>query len=284
MKFQDFLLTEKQIIIQGTKGKKYGNIVLLAGGSASGKGFATKNFLEGDLYKIRDIDAVKDAMLKLDKLKGMYPEIRGLDLRNPKHVFQLHVFVADKRIKERTLDLLLQNIKAGTLPNILFDITFAKPKEPLDAIRRLIQIGYDPKDVNFVWVLQNYYIAIEQNKDPERGRIVPDDVLLHSHENAALNMVKLIRSEIPDLADKSVFDGKIVVIFNNPDNTIYFEPSPNAKKSEKLVIKDFKYLTLKEKGQHIITDKDVQKELYDQILKNIPKTANTKFLWPDAQK
>lgn len=282
MKFQNFLLTEKLITVSGTKGKRYGNIILLAGGSASGKGFAVKNFLEGDLYKVRDIDEVKSAILKLDKIKQMFPEVRGLDLRNPKHVFQLHTFVASKKIKDKTLDLLLKNVKEGTLPNILFDITFAKPKEPLDAIKKLIDVGYDPKDVNFIWVLQNYYIAIDQNK--ERDRIVPDDVLLSSHENAALNMIKLIRNEIPQLADKDIFDGKIVVIFNNPDNTVYYDPSPKAKDAKKLVIKDFKYLTLKEKGQPISTEAEVQKELYSQIIKNIPKTGNTKFLWPDAEK
>lgn len=286
MKFLNFLITEKQIIISGTKGKKYGNIILLAGGSASGKGFASKNFLEGDLYKIRDIDVVKDLLLKIDKLKGLFPEIRGLELTNPKHVFQLHTFVASKNIKDRTLDLLLQNIKNETLPNILFDITFANPGEPLKHIKKLIEIGYLPEDVNFIWVLTGYSVAVQQNKD--RGamgeRIVPDDILLKTHEHAALNMIKLIRNEIPELTDKRIFDGKIIVIFNNPDNTIYFEPSPNAKNAKKIVIKDFKYLTLKERGQHISSEKDVQQELYNQIIKNIPKTAMTKFIWPEAER
>jgi predicted kinase len=284
MKFQNFLITEKQIVISGSKGKNYGNVVMLAGGSASGKGFAVSNFLEGNLFKIRDIDEVKRLLIDIDKLKGIYPEIRGLDLRNPKHVFQLHSFVAAKKIKNKTLDLLLTNIKNETLPNILFDITFAKPTEPLGHIQKLIEIGYDPKDVNFVWVLQNYYLSVELNKD--RPRVVPDDVLLHSHEHAAVNMVKLIRNEIPELADKKIFDGRIVVIFNNPDNTVYYKPSNFARKNSKgepiKLIKDFKYMALKERGQPIKSEQEVQKELLDQIRQNIPKTDLTKFLWPDA--
>ena len=51
--FKSFL-TEKQIIIG--KGANYGQVIFLAGGAGSGKGFATSNFLEGSKYKIRDVD------------------------------------------------------------------------------------------------------------------------------------------------------------------------------------------------------------------------------------
>ena len=85
------------------KGKSYGNIIILAGGAASGKGFATQNFLEANLFKIRDIDEVKRMFLEIDRLKKLYPEIRGLDLKNPNDVGTLHNFVADKEIKDKTL-------------------------------------------------------------------------------------------------------------------------------------------------------------------------------------
>ena len=54
--FRTFL-TEKQIIIG--KGAKYGQVVFLAGGAGSGKGFATTHFLEGTKFKIRDVDEWK---------------------------------------------------------------------------------------------------------------------------------------------------------------------------------------------------------------------------------
>ena len=42
-------LTEKLIVVG--KGAKYGQIVFLAGGAGSGKGFAISNFLEGSKFK-----------------------------------------------------------------------------------------------------------------------------------------------------------------------------------------------------------------------------------------
>ena len=47
-------LDEKQIIVG--KGAKYGQIIFLAGGAGSGKGFAISHFLEGSKFKVRDVD------------------------------------------------------------------------------------------------------------------------------------------------------------------------------------------------------------------------------------
>ena len=45
-------LEEKLILFNG--GKNYGQVVFMAGGAGSGKGFAIKNFLEGNKFKIRE--------------------------------------------------------------------------------------------------------------------------------------------------------------------------------------------------------------------------------------
>ena len=49
-------------------GKRYGQIVFLAGGAGSGKGFAIDKFMEGDKFKIRDVDELKLAFQKLSRL------------------------------------------------------------------------------------------------------------------------------------------------------------------------------------------------------------------------
>jgi hypothetical protein len=59
------MLAEKQIMYSG---KKYGQIVFLAGGAGSGKGFAINNFMPGSDFKIRDVDELKIAFQKLDSL------------------------------------------------------------------------------------------------------------------------------------------------------------------------------------------------------------------------
>ena len=60
-------LIEKQIIIG--KGAKYGQIVFMAGGAGSGKGFARKHFLEGGKFKVRDVDEWKKSFIRLAQLK-----------------------------------------------------------------------------------------------------------------------------------------------------------------------------------------------------------------------
>ena len=113
-------LSEKEIIVG--KGARYGQIIFLAGGAGSGKGFAIKHFLQGNKFKIRDVDEWKQAFLKLAVLKQKYAKLRKLDLRNPKDVFKLHKFVKEKGIKDKTLNLMLSQVKGGRLPNIIFDI------------------------------------------------------------------------------------------------------------------------------------------------------------------
>ena len=49
---------EEKVIVLG-RGARYGQVVFLAGGAGSGKGFAISNFLEGTKFKVRDVDAWK---------------------------------------------------------------------------------------------------------------------------------------------------------------------------------------------------------------------------------
>ena len=70
-------LTEKQIILG--KGAKYGQIVFLAGGAGSGKGFAINNFIEGSKFKVRDVDEWKKTFVKIAVLKNKHPKLRRLD-------------------------------------------------------------------------------------------------------------------------------------------------------------------------------------------------------------
>ena len=59
-------LEEKLILYNN--GAKYGQVVFLAGGAGSGKGFAISNFMQGENFKIRDVDELKIAFQKLDDL------------------------------------------------------------------------------------------------------------------------------------------------------------------------------------------------------------------------
>ena len=59
------LLIEKLIVFN--QGRQYGQVVFLAGGAGSGKGFAKGNFLDDRLFKTRDVDEWKKAFMFMSK-------------------------------------------------------------------------------------------------------------------------------------------------------------------------------------------------------------------------
>ena len=296
------LLIEK--LIQFNQGRQYGQIVFLAGGAGSGKGFAKSNFLDDRLFKTRDVDEWKKAfmfmskdsrymsyhvaihrdrkgkMTDVDVLKNLTPKLEygsdvqikalhDLKLREPEDVSVLHMAVKQLGIKNKTLDLLFQDMKADRLPNIIFDITLKDMEDITEVIPRLKEAGYQAKNIHIVWVLADYHVAVHANKT--RERVVDDKILLKTHEGAANTMYDIIRSkQVPGL------DGSIHVILNNRDQTVFWE-LPDGTKTD--VIKGFTYLTLKREGKPFEDEQEVNSQLMDWIKDNIPRTKDTGHIW-----
>ena len=270
LSFRQYL---EEKLIMYNQGKKYGQIVFLAGGAGSGKGFAIKNFMEGEKFKIRDVDEWKKAFMKLADTKKLYPEIKGLSLRDPKSVYKLHMFVKKKGVKDKSLDLLLRDANTSRLPNIMFDITMKDASDIGDVIPKLVEAGYDAKNIHLTWVLTNYAVAIVNNRN--RERVVPEDIMLLSHEGAATNMYDVVRGKLP-----RGLNGGVRVILNNRDNTIAWA-DPETKKPMKtpmgdIIVKDFTYLTFKKEGKSMGPEADVKRQLLGWIADNVPKTKLTK--------
>jgi hypothetical protein len=242
-------------LIVFNQGKRYGQAVFLAGGAGSGKGYATKNFMEGDKFKIRDVDEWKKAFMAISRIQKdstdwegninpKYMDKKGrllgdLDLRNPEHVFALHMAVKNIGVKDKSLKLLLQDLNKNHLPNILFDITLKETEDITEVIPKLTSVGYEARNIHLVWVLANYHVAVMANS--ERERVVPDDILLQTHEGAANTMYGLIKSK-----GVSNLGGGVHVILANRENTIFWQREDGTKTS---TIKDFTYLTLKPEGK-----------------------------------
>jgi dephospho-CoA kinase len=273
--FSQFLAEQylEEKLIMYNQGKRYGQIVFLAGGAGSGKGFAIRNFMEKEKFKVRDVDEWKKAFMKLADTKKKFPEIKGLNLKNSKDVIKLHQFVKDKGIKEKSLDLLLRDVNAKHAPNVIFDITM-KDTSNIDAvIPKLLEVGYNPKNIHLTWVLTNYAVAILNNRN--RERVVADDIMLLSHEGAAASMYEVIKGKLP-----RGLNGSVRVILNNRDNTIPYV-DPDTKKPMKtsqgdITIKDFTYLTLKKEGKSIGPEMGVKRQLLGWIAANVPKTKLTR--------
>jgi hypothetical protein len=281
MKDEDFINTsmktfsqylEEKLILYG-QGKKYGQIVFLAGGAGSGKGFAISNFMEKEKFKIRDVDEWKKSFIKMADLQDKHPEIKGLNLKNPKDVYKIHIFVKKLGIKDKSLDIMLADANTDRLPNIMFDITMKDVSDIGDIIPKLEKAGYDSKNIHLTWVLTDYSVAIVNNRN--RDRVVPEDIMLLSHEGAATNMYDVIKGKLP-----RGLNGGVRVVLNNRENTIpYLDPKTNKSvktKTGNLIIKDFTYLTFKKEGKTIAPESDVKKEVMGWIASNVPKTKLTK--------
>ena len=289
-------LMEKLIVYNG--GKKYGQIVFLAGGAGSGKGFAINNFMEGEKFKVRDVDEMKMAFQKLDDLQKFTLDdllkkygdkinasdmqiiqknvidkgysIKDLNLKTPEHVYALHVLVRATGAKNKTLDLILDNAKQGVLPNLLFDTTFADMDDINTYIPMLTKVGYDTKNIHVTWVLTNYEIAIQNNAS--RKRVVPQDILLKTHKGAARTVVQLVKTGFP-----REVDGGVYVVLNNPQNTMFIVDPKTGEHYKDIkgrkVVGNFMYLTVKKPGSAMTNDAEVKKQLYDWIKDNVPADA-----------
>ena len=281
MKDEDFINTsmktfsqylEEKLILYG-QGKRYGQIVFLAGGAGSGKGFAIKNFMQGELFKIRDVDEWKKSFIKLADTQDKYPEIKGLNLKNPKDVYKIHIFIKKLGIKDTSLDLLLKDANTDRLPNIMFDITMKDVSDIADIIPKLEKAGYDSKNIHLTWVLTDYSVAIVNNRN--RDRVVPEDIMLLSHEGAATSMYSVIKGKLP-----RGLNGGVRVVLNNRENTIpYLDPKTKKTvktKTGNIIVTDFTYLTFKKEGKTIAPESDVKKEVMGWIAANVPKTKLTK--------
>ena len=266
------LLYEKLVVFGG--GAKYGQIVFMSGGAGSGKGFASKTFMEAEKFKIRDVDEWKKAYLELAKLKDINPELKSLDLKNGDDVFKLHKFVKERGTKDKTLDMLLTDVKADRLPNIIFDITGKEMGDFEEVIPRLLETGYDAKNIHVAWVLTDYKVAYTANLT--RERVVPAQVFLDTHQGAAKTMQSLIdRKKMPEGAN-----GRFVVIMNNRENTIFFNTGDvykgktvdlkNQQKVGAAGVSGFYYITVKEAGQPFKPEETWKEELHKQIVANVP--------------
>ena len=273
--FLQFLAEQylEEKLIMYNQGKRYGQIVFLAGGAGSGKGFAIANFMEKEKFKVRDVDEWKKAFMKIADAQNKYPEIKGLKLSNPRDVAKIHKFVKKLGIKEKSIDLMLADANSRHLPNIMFDITM-KDTSNIDVVMpKLIKAGYDAKNIHLTWVLTNYAVAIINNRN--RERVVPEDIMLLSHEGAATSMYDVIKGKLP-----KGLNGSVRVILNNRDNTIPYV-DPDTKKPMKtsqgnLLVKDFTYLTFKKEGKSIGPEMDVKRQLLGWIAANVPKTKLTR--------
>lgn len=276
------LLMEKLLMLNN--GASYGQVLFLAGGSASGKGFALANFLEGSKFKVFDVDELKKAFITLAQIKKEYAWAKDLSLKNPDDVMTLHEFITKKKIMQSLLRTLLERGTRSSeeyLPNLCFDVTLKDVSKLTTILPLLSAAGYKSTNIHLVWILTNYVLALKNNQNrgsQPGGRLVPAEIVVQSHVGAAETMVDLIRNGLP----KGI-DGTVAVVLNNKDQTVFYSdksgtpirPSDGTKPP---IIKDFTYLVVKRSGSSFISDHGIQEQLWNWIRSNAPETALQKVL------
>ena len=276
MRFAESVNEDEQLdekLITFSNRAPYGQVVFMAGGAGSGKGFAISNFIDSAGFKVRDVDEMKKQVGKLEQHVEKYVINKGLsisdiagDLRNPNNVASLHFIVDAMGIKEKWLiNMLSGKNNPETLPNLIFDITAKNIKSITKTIPALISQGYKPQNIHLIWVLTNYHIAVKQNKS--RARIVPDDIMLLSHEGAAKTIWSIVNGALP-----RGLNGRIDVILGGAKNTVmYTDSNGNELKG---AVKGFTTLPVKKQGGGILPEKQWLDILYKWVSDNAPKTIS----------
>jgi hypothetical protein len=273
----------------------YGQVVFIAGGAGSGKGFAVSNFLDSAGFKVRDVDEMKKQLQRLNALgklsiqqivdrygKNIKPkdleiinrirdagfDLKTMDLKNPDHVYSLHILVKAMGIKDQSLANMLGAAKnPEVLPNIMFDITAKEIADITDVLPDLMAVGYKPNNIHLVWILTNYEMAIQQNKG--RDRVVPADILLQTHIGAGNTIWGLVTKALP-----KGMNGRVDVVLNNQENTVFYTKRTIDKKTgkrDKAVVSGFLTLPVKKQGGGILTENVWRDILFKWVKDNGPK-------------
>lgn len=268
--FKDYdPINEKAITFGGKAYPKYDNILILAGGGGSGKGFAKDHAMAFN-GKNFDVDEIKTQLSKfkegseLDKdfVADYGKHLSEIDFGNSDDVQNIHAFAKKHNIAKNMHSAFFKNQATKTQKdNCIFDVTLNDYPKFHDILSLAAIGGYDTENIHIVWVLNNYENAKEQNKS--RKRRVPEEVLKEAHEGVAKFFKYIIlddqlRGTLPELGDIWIYFGST----NTGD--VELEKSENGGE----YISDYTVVQLKKKGEPLakyddIMNMEVKPKKYD---------------------
>lgn len=269
---QEALQLDEKLITFGKKAyPKFGQIVILAGGAGSGKGYVNDTLL-GIEGNVLDVDALKALAVGSTKLSSKIKDetgldIRGLDLSDAENVKTLHDVLADvygiTRANQQRVFSGVLAAPADRKPNLIFDVTLKDLKKLDDITRNAVNLGYDKQNIHVVWVLNDVELAQQQNL--ERDRVVPSEILVSTHEGAAITMARIM-SMGSDL--NRYLDGDMYIVFNKrgEDNTTITSPAGGK------YVLDANYLQIKKQGKRVMSRSDLSDEIRNKIRDYTPDT------------
>lgn len=253
----------------------YGNAVMVGGGGGSGKGYQITQ-LFGIEGKRIDVDKLKDFALEnklvQERIKEKYGvDISGWTLDNPKQVSKLHEYLKGINLNDRYIKMVKESAflsHSDRKPNLIFDKTLSSFSDFANLAISLQQIGYEKKNIHLVWVLNDYKMALTQNRN--RKRKVDESILLSAHEETAANMKRII-----SFGDKikQYMDGDFWISFNQAKVDVEIEKSDFGG----FYVKDAVYLKIKETGGSMMPYEKISLIFKQKIKSYIPESV--RYLW-----
>lgn len=266
-----FQLDEKLITFGNQAYPKFGQIVILAGGAGSGKGYV-RSMLLGIEGNVLDVDALKALAIGSTQLAAKIKDeigidIKELDLRNPENVKTLHDVLSNVygivKTNQKHIFTSVLAAPSDRKPNLIFDVTLKDIKKLDDITRNAANMGYDKKNIHIVWVLNDVELSKQQNL--ERDRVVPDEVLLTTHEGVSITMARLM-----DMGAglTRYLDGDMYIAFNKRGEDTLTIQSPDGG----AYILDANYIQIKKKGDRIMNRAALSNEIRNKIRDYTPDT------------
>ena len=268
------ILLEKLITFGGKAYPNFGNVVIMAGGAGSGKGFVLSNLvgLEG---KVMDVDELKTAASKSPLIRkrvkaetGMDIEAIASDLKNPENVGKLHDIIANVlQLDTRQKKVLMRGILGAApdrKPNLVFDTTLKDLQKLGNLSRMLTSVGYDKKNIHIVWVVNDIEVAKSQNLT--RSRTVPAEILVNTHRGASQTMADIVNM---GKTLKRYMDGDIVFAFNKVGVDADLKVSGGGGS----FLQDAKYFYAKRQGKPATPVANLEKDIKAKISSYVPKAV-----------
>lgn len=267
-------LDEALITFGGKAYPKFGNIVILAGGAGSGKGFV-KDKLMGIEGFVFDVDKLKNLVRFSIKIAKRLWDEHGVDintlrgnnaLKNSENVSKLHEIVADylnldnKRLAALYTSVLTAN--PDRKPNLIFDVTLSSLTKLYSLTEQVSQLGYEKKSIHIVWVVNDIEVAKEQNA--KRERVVPTEILVNTHRGAShsLNDIVNMGSGLT-----RYMDGDIVFAFNK----VGIDSELVRSKNGGGYIKKSNYFYVKRVGRPPTPSVELSQEIRNKIRSYVPR-------------
>ena len=236
----------------------------------SGKGFASTRMIafEGKRF---DVDAIKTDLLKFKpaELSKKFAEQTGrylesINLADPVDASLMHQFVADNKLDDKMLTtfFMAQVGNPNHKPNVIMDVTL-KNIDKLKEISELARLGgYDRKKIHIVWIINDFNVAIAQNK--ARSRTVSSEIMFKTHIGAAKTMKELVANSDEY---RKYADGDIWALFNkaNVDNKM-------TKGQTSFVVDFYTAVRIKKAGQPA-NYAEVEQQIIDKINSYVPSDA-----------